>query len=294
MLSLLRPLIDRLGLNADIDDTAIRLFDRGEAVCTPAAIMRHREAGWTVVPLPASFPDLIGVLFAGTPHAADPGIVAKAVTSIIMGFGVNEQPQVGSNGRLLRWDDADVLIVAAGKPPSGLGDVKILSVAGPVPRAMQNLRTAALTILAAGSRHEASNPSSHEARLAKALLAAGLPPAVRDLKLRRNNGRGSVYSQPDFAWPEVKLLLDVDGWYFHAAQALDILLSGSDADTARKALLAADRTRVEKDAVKRRQAAVDGWTVLTCTDTEIDRNGTERIATHVATVYRRLAAGCPG
>lgn len=287
MLRLFKAVADQFGVEADIDDTAIRLPTIGRAICDSAHINAHRDAGWQVEPVPATFADIVSKLAAAGGHSSDPQMLARAVTAILDRMAVTDIPKVSADGRLLRWDDAQVVIVASGRAPT-LDGYTVHSLGGQLARALTQLRAAALNLLAAASRHEATNPSSHEARVAKALLAIGLPPPARDLKLRRNGGTGSVYSQPDFAWPEVRLLLDLDGWYFHAATALDILLTGADADGARKALISADRTRLEKDASKRRMAAVDGWTVMTCTDVEIDRDGTERIARDVAAVYRRL------
>lgn len=262
---------------------------------TPTAARSWSTQGWRTIPVGSTFASTVEAVVSCARELGvdvDPSIaMRRAVGLVIAAHGVKSAPHVSRDGRAVSWLDQRIAVVLPGGAvgPLRKAGFSVFNVgAGTVDDALTHLRATALALLAAASSSEATNPSSHEQRLMKSMLAAGLPAPMRGLRLLRDDG--SVYSQPDFAWPDARLIVDLDGWYFHAADALDIILQHSTADAAQTALRLADRVRFDQDARKRRQAAVEGWTVLTVSDIEIDRDGPQPSVRQIIHVYQRLVA----
>lgn len=148
--------------------------------------------------------------------------------------------------------------------------------------------------------------SSDEQRLLDEILQAGLPTPDRNFKVVDDEGkfRGVV----DFVWDEmegvdVRVAVELDGWYWHAGGDLKELLARlADEKEVAQVVHKETRSRVTRDAAKRRVLSRRGWIVLQVTDDEVRRpDGAKRVAEEVrATVTRRFleakqreAAGSP-
>jgi hypothetical protein len=136
--------------------------------------------------------------------------------------------------------------------------------------------------------------SSDEQKLLEALLHQGLPTPDRNFKVVDDEGkfRGVV----DFAWDEisdteVRVAVELDGWHWHAGGDLadTLRLANEDKDVA-TTVHKETRSRVARDAAKRRVLSRRGWLVLQVTDDEVRRpGGAERVAEEIrATVSRRF------
>lgn len=151
-------------------------------------------------------------------------------------------------------------------------------------------RTASLLTAAATGR-TAMNASSQEQEMAAALSRAGLPTPCRDLEIRDPDS-GSVINIPDFAWVDIKLIVEVDGWFHHHGRDLNRLTAAAKA--GKTVVRRGDQLRVERDSRKRRILTQLGWTVFVITDTEIDAGKADRVAADVASMHRQLTAGLAG
>lgn len=146
-------------------------------------------------------------------------------------------------------------------------------------RVLEAVEAAAMWGLLAESRLGARRRvSAPEQVLLRALVDAGLPPPERNLTFhQRPDGTGQVLGVPDFAWEDfdgvaVRVILEVDGFYFHAGRQLAAeLATAAEADPQRrKQLIDHQRLQAAKDAHKRRAMAERGWLVLVVHDTELD------------------------
>lgn len=261
--------------------------------------------GWSVVRCGADWAGWCsGLIRASSMLGAEPVPVPDpsmfAVHALLRFWGCEERPRSVSSGGVslaVAWPDHRIAVVMPGES-SSVSALDGLRRSGWVLHRMSGrwmsdvstVRGAALAVAAAVSAGGATNPSGTEQKVAAALLdafvAAGCPAPRRDVEVVDESGR--VFSRPDFAWPEVMLVLEVDGWFHHSGRGLDVLFGAAGVDEARRAMRSADRSRFERDAIKRRRLAVLGWTVLTCSDTEIDRDGCDRVAADVSEMYRRL------
>lgn len=152
--------------------------------------------------------------------------------------------------------------------------------------------------------------SNTEQKMLNALLRVGMPDPARDLEFRDDTGR--LVTVPDFCWDvvngvEVKIALEVDGFYFHGgadlSARLDALAAGAADDGAQlladaaadpdkhKALLADRRAKVATDAAKRRFLTARGWQVFVVSDAEIDAGDAPRVAAEVRAALDAALAG---
>lgn len=110
--------------------------------------------------------------------------------------------------------------------------------------------------------------SSHEDRLLRAMLARNLPAPDRNFRINRESGK--ELTTPDFTWVDLKIAYFVDGLWWH--QSIDdkrFLDEVSDPEN-RPTIMNREKTRAEKDAVIRSQMNADGWTVLVCSDRQLE------------------------
>lgn len=109
--------------------------------------------------------------------------------------------------------------------------------------------------------------SQHEQWLVDALLQRGVPEADRNYVLYREDGK--ELTTPDLAWPSRRLAVFVDGLWWHVTmddrQTMKLLEKDKVAELEKD-----NRTRAQRDSRIRSQMAADGWTVLTCTDKELE------------------------
>lgn len=140
--------------------------------------------------------------------------------------------------------------------------------------------------------------SSHEEALLKAILEANLPEPDRNLSILRENGK--VLTVPDFAWEDIKLAFFLDGIYWHRLrddkEMIEKLRSSEKGSDVDKEIIKNSKLRAEKDAAARSQMSYDGWTILSCTDTQLEAKSKisqKKVREQVAgikKVYRRLSA----
>jgi hypothetical protein len=103
-----------------------------------------------------------------------------------------------------------------------------------------------------------------EARMARLLAAQGLPPAVPEYRVW--TVAGQFVARVDFAYPELRLAIEVDGYEAHSSVA------------------AFGRDRTRQNAL-----VEEGWTVLRFTWTEIDA-GSPHVGRTIRAARRRLVA----
>jgi hypothetical protein len=103
-----------------------------------------------------------------------------------------------------------------------------------------------------------------EARMARLLASQELPPAVPEYEVWTD--AGAFVARVDFAYPELRLAIEVDGYAAH-----------SSVDAFRR-----DRTR-------QNALVAAGWTVLRFTWTEVNGNS-PHVGRTIRTTRRRLAA----
>lgn len=140
--------------------------------------------------------------------------------------------------------------------------------------------------------------SSHEEALLKAILEANLPEPDRNLSIKREDG--SELTVPDFAWEDIKLAFFLDGIYWHRLrddkEMLEKLRSSEKGSKTEKEIIKNSKLRAEKDAAARSQMSYDGWTILSCTDSQLEAKSKisqKKVREQVAgikKVYRRLSA----
>lgn len=140
--------------------------------------------------------------------------------------------------------------------------------------------------------------SSHEEALLKAILEANLPEPDRNLSILRENGK--VLTVPDFAWEDIKLAFFLDGIYWHRLrddkEMIEKLRSSEKGSDVDKEIIKNSKLRAEKDAAARSQMSYDGWTILSCTDTQLEAKSkisqkkVREQVVGIKKVYRRLSA----
>lgn len=144
-------------------------------------------------------------------------------------------------------------------------------------------------LLRESERGLSNKVSTQERVMLAALLEKGLPMPVRDMQFV---AEGRTITVPDFAWPDAKIVLEVDGLFHHGGRELrEEILAAAGADPDKAALLKKrSETRQTKDAAKRRALSAEGWQVLVATDSEIDKGEAARIAQQVKEAYDRRVA----
>jgi G:T-mismatch repair DNA endonuclease (very short patch repair protein) len=133
--------------------------------------------------------------------------------------------------------------------------------------------------------------STIEATALRALLKAGLPMPQREIGFYRGSER--AVTVPDFAWPEARLAVYVDGIYWHGGQDLQqAMLAAAGADKEREQQLQ-DRIKhtVVRDAAKRRYLVSLGWTVCAIAEPEIEAGLMPEIAKEIKAAYHLRMEG---
>jgi very-short-patch-repair endonuclease len=172
-------------------------------------------------------------------------------------------------------------------------DNATLAVVGPLLAAVARAKFKTLLVRSAGTAKRTT--SKDEERLLAALVASGLPMPDRNLTTKAPDGSMSV--TPDFSWQfvdgyEVKVALELDGWWHHGGRDLDTEIKAiAAADPARKKTQAAFyEDQQAKDAEKRRMLTDAGWHVTTVKDTELVPGPKDKTAAVVATIAKLIEA----
>lgn len=140
--------------------------------------------------------------------------------------------------------------------------------------------------------------SSHEEALLKGILEANLPEPDRNHSIKREDG--SEMTIPDFVWEDIKLAFFLDGIYWHRLrddkEMIENIRSSEKGSDVDKDIIKKSKLRAEKDAAARSQMSYDGWTILSCTDSQLEAKSKisqKKVREQVAgikKVYRRLLA----
>jgi hypothetical protein len=203
----------------------------------------------------------------------------RALYGVLRELGVHTPPtsvQTDVATLSVAWPKARVALLMPGDAFAGVRkDWRLVGFppAASLPRFLELIQEAAFAMLANATASTATNPSSQEQVMMAALLAAGLPMPRRDVVV--NDVRGRIVCQPD------------DGVHWHFGRHVDAvvdLMGGREGE-----LKAAAVGRFERDAAKRRTAVEMGWTVITCTDTEVDAGRAGAVAAQVARIYSSMA-----
>lgn len=199
---------------------------------------------------------------------------------------IRPEPHVGEAQRFrLAWPDERIALLLPGERSPRATEWSTFAVSGTWHQAIRTIQRCALEVGARTSAVDATNPSEAEQRVARALQAGGLPPFQRGVEIRNQSGR--VISRPDYAWPEVGLILELHGWWWHSGQHIASLIEAESVEGWTKA---ADRSRFERDAAKSRALPSLGWVVTYCTDTEIAKGMLAAVVEDTARNYAHLAA----
>jgi len=198
--------------------------------------------------------------------------------------------KIGHTALALAWPDHRVGLTlgAAGNDPA-LVDWHVYSLDQHTLRALNVVSDTVADIKASIAVHESERAarttiSQAERHLLLALLKRGLPMPDRHVRFVDESGR--LITQPDFVWHEAKLIVELDGHYWHGGrEALEFL---ADIETARlrQATLKNVKSRSVRDAAKRRSLAKAGWLVMVVSDLEVqDGDGRYRAAADIAAAY---------
>lgn len=144
------------------------------------------------------------------------------------------------------------------------------------------------------SRAEAKATTSNSEQLLLAeLYRLGLPEPDRNYEFRRDNGQ--MVTVPDFAWPERRLAVFLDGHRFHSSAEVDDLLHTAATDSDRgKQFRASVKIKADRDAANRRHLSALGWMCATVTDDEVSTpTGAAQAAADIAQTYGQLGSKTP-
>jgi hypothetical protein len=121
-------------------------------------------------------------------------------------------------------------------------------------------------VIASRSPHEPAPRSSLERRFDGLLQSSGLPIPLHEYPLP---GSGAVHGLVDRCWPEVKLIVEIDGRAWHAREAA-----------------------MAKDRARDRAAAAAGFLVVRFLDVEV-RECPELVVADIVAIYQQRARAIP-
>jgi len=198
--------------------------------------------------------------------------------------------KIGHTALALAWPQQRVGLTLgiAGNDPA-LADWHIYSIDQHTLRALNILSETVADIKASIAVHESeqaalSTISQAERHLLLALLKRGLP--MPDRNVRFVDGAGRLITQPDFVWHEARLVVELDGHYWHGGREALEFLANIEQARLRQATIKNVRSQSVRDATKRRALAKAGWLVMVVSDLEVqDEEGRRRAASDIAATY---------
>lgn len=133
----------------------------------------------------------------------------------------------------------------------------------------------------------AKTTSKPEEKIYSELIRRGLPIPDRNLRIKRDDG--TELTTPDFAWEKEKVAFFMDGAYWHSVHQDEKVLEEIRKDNSFGKKIVSDRKdKVKKDQRIRSDLTVLGWTVLSCTDEEIEtQSGVEQQVKNITEVLKR-------
>lgn len=96
-----------------------------------------------------------------------------------------------------------------------------------------------------------------------------MPEPDRNYKFTREDG--SELTVPDFTWEDMKLAFFMDGSYWHSVKSdQDIIKEIKSSRKMQNTIVEKRKDKVRKDGAIRSELSARGWTVLSCTDDDIE------------------------
>lgn len=131
--------------------------------------------------------------------------------------------------------------------------------------------------------------SKPEEKIYSEIIRRGMPVPNRNLKIKRKDG--TELTTPDFAWEKERVAFFMDGAYWHSVfQDKEIIKEIKEKETFGKKIASDRKDKVKRDQRIRSDLTVMGWTVLSCTDEEIEtQKGVEDQVKNIAEVLKRQA-----
>ena len=124
-------------------------------------------------------------------------------------------------------------------------------------------------ILTIAEESAEASTSQAETRLLQAMLDVGIQNPDRNHEFFYEDGR--VATIPDMTWEDIKLVVELDGWWVHKGKHLDFgvraAVAGDD-ERGKKVVSKAQDSSV-RDARKRRRLGEMGWAVYIVHDLEV-------------------------
>lgn len=123
-----------------------------------------------------------------------------------------------------------------------------------------------------------------------------MPEPDRNYKFTREDG--SELTTPDFTWEDMKLAFFMDGSYWHSVKSdQDIIKEIKSSRKMQDTIVEKRKDKARKDGAIRSELAARGWTVLSCTDDDIETSEglkeivdmVERAMTTIASVNKVVA-----
>lgn len=130
--------------------------------------------------------------------------------------------------------------------------------------------------------------SKPEEKIFSEIIRRGLPVPNRNIRINRKDG--SELTTPDFTWEKEKVAFFMDGAYWHSvSQDERIIKQIRDGEKTFGKKIVSDREdKVQRDQRIRSDLTVLGWTVLSCTDKEIEsQEGVEQQVKNISEVLKR-------
>lgn len=96
-----------------------------------------------------------------------------------------------------------------------------------------------------------------------------MPEPDRNYKFTRDDGK--ELTVPDFTWEDMKIAFFMDGSYWHSVKSdQDIIKEIKSSRKMQDTIVQKRKDKVRKDGAIRSELSARGWTVLSCTDDDIE------------------------
>lgn len=117
-----------------------------------------------------------------------------------------------------------------------------------------------------------------------------MPEPDRNYKFTRDDG--SELTTPDFTWEDMKLTFFMDGSYWHSVKSdQDIIKEIKSSRKMQDTIVEKRKDKTRKDGAIRSELAARGWTVLSCTDDDIETSeGLKEIVDMVERAMNTIAS----
>jgi len=206
--------------------------------------------------------------------------------------------RVGKGQVSIGWPDIKVGLVFPNDQPDERAGWSLIKVSSNALGAMSALTAVldqtALEIAVSHSEQEASKATSKtEQTLLRHLLKAGLPMPQRDMCFESEDG--SVKTYPDFCWADVRLVVELDGHWWHGGKDLSEsviqrIKDSEDESASLANLQNRARNAATHDIAKRRLLAEQGWTLMVVSCAELANDDIDSVVTQIKKTWENLQA----